>query len=59
MGTVCAADLRGDPMCPSLQAVLVYNTKPVHFPTMCAHTSYWQENERGVSDRQERKLKKI
>ena len=35
-GTVLAAELRGDDACPSLLAVSVYDTKPVHFLTMCA-----------------------
>ena len=30
-GTVCAAELVGDNDCPSLIAVSVYDTKPVHF----------------------------
>ena len=33
-GTVCAAELVGDIDCPSLIAVSVYDTKPVHFLTM-------------------------
>ena len=58
-GTVCAAELRGDPHCPSLLAVSVYDTKPVHFLTMCANRIYWQENERHVYDCQAGKMKKI
>ena len=36
-GTVIAAELVGDASCQSLLAVSVYNTKPVHFLTMCTN----------------------
>ena len=35
-GTVRAAELVGDQDCPALLAVSVYDTKPIHFLTMCA-----------------------
>ena len=39
-GTVIAAELVGDPTCPSLLAVSVYDTKPVHFLIMAAEKIY-------------------
>ena len=58
-GTVLAAELTGDPECPSLLAVSVYDTKPVHFLTMCADKIVWDENIRSVYDRQRRKMRDI
>ena len=40
-GTVLAAELKGDLKCPSLLAVSVYDTKSVHFLTMCAEKICW------------------
>lgn len=47
-GTVKAAVLKGDPMCPDLLAVSVYDTKPVHFLTMVAERIEWITKERKV-----------
>ena len=58
-GTVLAAELVGDPNCPSLLAVSVYNTKPVHFLTMAAKKICWEEKSREVYDKVMRKMKVI
>ena len=58
-GTVIAAELAGDPNCPSLIAVSVYDTKPVHFLTMAAENIYWEENKREVFDRSTGKMKSM
>ena len=58
-GTVLAAELVGDPTCPSLLAVSVYDTKPVHFLTMMAEKIFWEEKVRKVYDRTKGKMKNI
>ena len=50
-GTVHAAELVGDPGCPSLVAVSVYDTKPVHFLTMATERIFWEEKKRQVFDK--------
>ena len=50
-GTVLAAELVGDSKCPSLVAVSVYDTKPVHFLSMKAQSIKWEEKSRQVYDR--------
>jgi hypothetical protein len=40
-GTVKAAVLEGDPDCPNLVAVSVYDTKPVHFISMVSECIEW------------------
>ena len=50
-GTVLAAKLVGDSKCPSLVAVSVYDTKPVHFLSMKAESIKWEEKSRSVYDR--------
>jgi len=47
-GTVKAAVLNGDPLCPSLVAVSVYDTKPVHFLSMICESIAWIQKERQV-----------
>ena len=58
-GTVHACELVGDTNCPSLLAVSVYDTKPVHFLTMAAEKIYWHENKREVYDRTTGRMKEI
>ena len=58
-GTVKAATLEGDPQCPSLLAVSIYDTKPVNFLSMAAENNYWVEKERAVFDRTIREIKKL
>ena len=50
-GTVITAELVGDSKCPSLIAVSVYDTKPVHFLSMSAENIKWVEKKREVYDR--------
>jgi hypothetical protein len=47
-GTVKAAVLEGDPNCPNLVAVSVYDTKPVHFITMVSECIEWVTKSRKV-----------
>jgi Transposase IS4/SAP domain len=47
-GTVKAAILEGDPLCPSLIATSVYDTKPVHFLSMSCNSINWITKERRV-----------
>jgi hypothetical protein len=47
-GTVKAAVLEGDPDCPNLVAVSVYDTKPVHFITMVSECIEWVTKSRKV-----------
>jgi Transposase IS4/SAP domain len=47
-GTVKAAILEGDPLCPSLVATSVYDTKPVHFLSMSCNSIAWIVKERSV-----------
>jgi len=47
-GTVKAAVLNGDPLCPALVAVSVYDTKPVHFLSMICQEINWIQKERSV-----------
>ena len=58
-GTVLVAELVGDPECPSLLAVSVYDTKPVHFLTMAANKIFWEEKERKIYDRNSQAMKVI
>ena len=51
IGTVLAAELVGDSKCPSLIAVSVYDTKPVHFLSMKADSIKWEDKPRPVYDR--------
>ena len=56
-GTVKAARLTGDPGCPDLLAVSVYDTKPVHFLSACAHSIKWREKKREVFECSQQKCK--
>jgi hypothetical protein len=47
-GTVKAAVLKGDPDCPDLVAVSVYDTKPVHFISMVTDCIKWVTKSRKV-----------
>ena len=58
-GTVLASKLDGDVTCPSLLAVSVYDTKPVHFLTMAAEKICWEEKKREVYDKQTGGMKEI
>jgi hypothetical protein len=49
-GTVKAAVLQGDRDCPSLVAVSVYDTKPVHFISMICDSIKWIAKDRQVYD---------
>ena len=42
-GTVKAAVLEGDPACPEMVAVSVYDNKPVHFISMACDSIKWVE----------------
>ena len=44
-GTVKDAKLNGDPGCPNLLAVSVYDTKPVHFLSAAAEKIEWREKK--------------
>ena len=50
-GTVRAAELIGDKDCPSLIAVSVYDTKPVHFLTMATEKILWEKKSRDTFDK--------
>jgi len=58
-GTVKAAELIGDPDCPSLLAVSVYDTKPVHFLSSCAESIKWIEKKRKVFDKSTKRMKQM
>ena len=58
-GTVKAAELVGNLSCKSLLAILVYDTKPVHFLTMAAKRIYWEEKIREVWDKNSGTKQKI
>ena len=47
-GTTKAADLKGDVSCPSMYAVSVYGTKPVHFLSMYNNAIKWIMKKRRV-----------
>ena len=49
-GTVKAAVLVGDRLCPDLLAISVYDTKPVHFLSMVSDSIKWVEKDRSVYD---------
>ena len=49
-GIVLAADLVSDSKCPSLIAVSVYDTKPVHFLSMKHDSIKWENKSRSVYD---------
>ena len=58
-GTVKAALLKGDTECPDLCAVSVYDTKPVHFLTMCNEKIEWVKKTRKVFNKEKKKVEKI
>lgn len=58
-GTVRAAELLRDPYCPSLVAVSVYDTKPVHFLTMATERIFWEEKSRDVFDKATNQMTKM
>ena len=58
-GTVKAAELVGDPDCPGLVAVSIYDTKPVHFLSMRCDAIKWIEKERLVYDKSKNKTIKL
>ena len=47
-GTVKAAKLVGNPGCPHLVALLVYDTRPVHYLSMVSDSIRWVEKVRKV-----------
>ena len=47
-GTVLDAELVGDSKCPSLIAISVYDTKPVHFISMTSDSIKWEEKSISV-----------
>ena len=58
-GTVKACKLVGDKKCPQLCAVSVYDTKPVHFLTMCNDSIKWIKKEQKVYNKEEGKSQNI
>ena len=58
-GTVKAAVLKGDSECPNLCAISVYDTKPVHFITMCNEKIEWIKKKRKVYDKVTKKVKTV
>ena len=58
-GTVRAAVLTGDPDCPTLLAVSVYDSKPVYFLTMVAEKIFWKVMKRSVYDKDRCRMKQI
>ena len=58
-GTVKAAVLRGDPDCPNMCAVSVYDTKPVHFITMCNEKIEWIKKSRKVYNKAKKKVESV
>ena len=57
--TVKAAVLKGDPKCPGLVAVSVYDTKPVHFLSMVCDKIKWLIKSRPVYDKTVSQVRKI
>ena len=49
--TVKAAVLKGDNECPNLVACSVYDTKPVHFISMCCESIKWIVKTRKIYDK--------
>ena len=49
-GTVKAAVLEGDPVCPELVASIVYDTNPARYLGMVREELKWQVNEKDVFD---------
>ena len=47
-GTTKAAEMVDNPDCPSLCAVSVYDTKTVHFLSMCNSAIHWIKKSRQV-----------
>ena len=47
-GTVKAVVLKGEPGCPNLCAISVYDTKPVHFITMCNENIEWVKKSQSL-----------
>ena len=58
-GTVKAAKLVGDINCPEMCAVSVYDTKPVHFLTMCNRAIKWIKKKREVFNKGKNITEKI
>jgi hypothetical protein len=58
-GTVKAAVLKGDPDCPNLVAVSVYDTKPVHFIFMFCENIEWTVKKRQVYNKATNKMEFI
>ena len=58
-GTLKAAMLQGDPNCPDLVAMSVYDSKPVHFISMSCESIKWIEKKRQVWNQAEREMQDI
>jgi hypothetical protein len=58
-GTIKAAVLEGDPGCPELVSVSVYDNKPVHFISMICDSIKWVEKTRKVWNNNTRKMEEI
>ena len=58
-GTLKAAKLVNDPDCPDMCAVSVYDTKPVHFLTLCNSAIKWVQKKRKVFDKGRNLTEKI
>jgi len=58
-GTVKAAVLEGDPTCPEMVALSIYDSKPVHFLTMIAESIEWIEKTREVWNKVTRRMQPI
>ena len=58
-GTVKASKLTGDPGCPNLLAVSVYDTKPFHFLSAAAENIEWREKKREVYDAVEKNARHV
>ena len=56
-GTVKAAKLTGDPGCPDLLAVSVYDTKTMHFLSAADKNIKWRAKQREVYNRKEQKMR--
>ena len=51
-GTVKVAVLKGDPFCPNLIATSIYDTKPVHYLSMCTEKVEWSQVKKSVYNRE-------
>jgi len=58
-GAVKAAVLKGDPQCPDLIAVSVYDNKPVHFMSMVAESIQWIKKTRRAWNRDSNKVESM